>query len=84
LNSKNTKTVTVHAAQSILHANLPDKPTSPSPSTFQNVAFINPDGSMVLVASSAGRKSQAFSVQMGLQSFQVELPAASVGTYLWK
>jgi glucosylceramidase len=58
--------------------------TTPGPSTFRNVALTNPDGTKVLVVSNAGRESQAFSVQVGSQSFQAELPAASVGTYLWK
>jgi O-glycosyl hydrolase len=58
--------------------------TTPGPSTFRNVALTNPDGTKVLVVSNAGRDSQAFSVQVGSQSFRAELPAASVGTYLWK
>lgn len=58
--------------------------TSPGGATLRNVAFVNPDGTRVLVVSNAGRDSQAFSVRIGPQSFHAQLPAASVGTYLWK
>jgi glucosylceramidase len=48
-----------------------------------SVAFQNPDGSTVLVASNATTASQALTVQWGTQSFSYTLPAASIATFTW-
>jgi len=51
--------------------------------TFGNVAFLNPDGRVVLVAANAARKPQPFAVKCSEKMFKTELPAGSVATYLW-
>lgn len=48
-----------------------------------SVAFQNPDGSTVLVASNATTASQSFNVQWGAQAFSYTLPAASIATFTW-
>lgn len=58
--------------------------TSPDSKTFRSVAFVNPDGQKVLVVVNASQQEQPFAVQVAKQSFQAEIPAASVATYLWK
>jgi glucosylceramidase len=50
---------------------------------FANVAFLDPEGRVVLVAANAGRGPQRFAVVCGQQMFEAELPAESVATYLW-
>jgi O-glycosyl hydrolase len=47
------------------------------------VAFINPDGQKVLVVVNSSQQDQDFAVQVGKQTFQTEIPPASVATYLW-
>ncbi len=51
--------------------------------TFGNVAFVNPDGRVVLVAANAARASQPFVVKCGEKMFKTELPAGTVATYMW-
>ncbi len=52
--------------------------------TFGNVAFVNPDGRVVLVAVNAGREPQPFAVKCGKKMFKAELPAGTVATYRWQ
>jgi glucosylceramidase len=58
--------------------------TLPDIKTFSNVAFINPDGQMVLVAVNAEKTAQPFAVKCGERMFNTELPPASLATYRWK
>jgi glucosylceramidase len=48
-----------------------------------NVAFRNPDGSLVLLVHNRGPARLAFLVQAGDSAFRAELPAGEVATYLW-
>ncbi len=57
--------------------------TAPDIRNFANVAFRNPDGTIVLVVANAGREARAFAVQCLGQTFQAEIPANSVATYTW-
>ena len=52
--------------------------------TFANVAFVNPNGGVVLVAANSSRSIQPFAVKCGDRMFEAELPAGSVATYLWQ
>jgi len=49
----------------------------------EDVAFINPDGSTVLVAHNENDNAQAFAVQEGDQSFTYTLPGDSIATFVW-
>ncbi|MEV6304347.1 ricin-type beta-trefoil lectin domain protein [Actinoplanes sp. NPDC051861] len=55
-----------------------------SASTVTNVAFLNPDGSLVTVVVNRSTANQTFSVRAGSQQFTSTLPAKTVGTYIWK
>lgn len=57
--------------------------TLPDVRTFGNVAFLNPDGRVVLVAVNAAREPQPFVVKCGKRMFRTQLPAGSVATYTW-
>jgi glucosylceramidase len=53
---------------------------------IENVAFVNPDGTRVLVVYNASTKEQAFQVEWpkgSKNAFGVSLPARSVATYTW-
>ncbi len=50
---------------------------------FGHVAFINPNGQVVLVAANARRDPQTFAIQCGNWMFEADLPAESVATYLY-
>ncbi|CAM4076388.1 ricin-type beta-trefoil lectin domain protein [Kibdelosporangium persicum] len=49
---------------------------------IQNVAFRNPDGTIVLVALNSGG-TQNFQVSYGGQSFGYQLPGGSMATFTW-
>ncbi|HEX7735524.1 MAG TPA: discoidin domain-containing protein [Ktedonobacteraceae bacterium] len=49
-----------------------------------DVAFMNPDGSKVLVVYNAAATRQRFDAQWGGQWFSYELPAGAVATFKWK
>jgi len=51
---------------------------------LKNVAFRNPDGTMVLVAANTGNEDAAFHVVMEGKTFQYTLPSQSAATFRWK
>jgi len=51
--------------------------------TLKNVAFRNPDGTIVLVVVNGQDKPASFHVAFGKEGFDAALPAASVATYVW-
>lgn len=55
-----------------------------SPNTVTNVAFLNPDDTIVAVVINQTSEDQWFKVANGGVQFQAKLPAKTVGTYLWK
>jgi glucosylceramidase len=50
---------------------------------LSNVAFLTPDGKIVLVVSNTGNFPKTFDVRYHGRSFTTTLPEESVGTYLW-
>jgi glucosylceramidase len=51
---------------------------------IEDVAFQNPDGSMVLFVLNAGSNSSTFTVSSLGQTFRYTLPAGAVATFTWK
>lgn len=51
--------------------------------TLDDVAFRNPDGSLVLIAYNGARSAQRFNVRWGTVSFAYTLPAAAMVTFTW-
>nr|WP_314545991.1 glycoside hydrolase family 30 beta sandwich domain-containing protein [uncultured Massilia sp.] len=49
-----------------------------------NVAFRNPDGSLVLLVANGAPQERAFSVRVQGHSFRWQLPAGSVATLTWR
>ena len=50
---------------------------------LSDVAFVRPDGKVVLVVSNTANFPKTFSVRYRGKSFTTGLPAESVGTYVW-
>jgi glucosylceramidase len=50
---------------------------------IENVAFKNPDGSLVVIAFNAGTASTTFKIRVSGQSVSATLPAGAVATYKW-
>ncbi len=48
-----------------------------------SVAFVNPDGSVALIAYNSSASSQSFQVQWGTQSFSYTLPGTAAATFTW-
>ncbi|WP_336758832.1 glycoside hydrolase family 30 protein [Paenibacillus sp. USHLN196] len=51
---------------------------------IENVAFRNPDGTMVLVTANTGEAEVSFDVVMDGDSFRYVLPSQSAATFRWK
>ncbi|GAA3622857.1 ricin-type beta-trefoil lectin domain protein [Microbacterium awajiense] len=49
-----------------------------------DVAFRNPDGTMVLVAHNENDDPRTFAVAVGTQSFEYTLPGGSLATFTWQ
>ncbi|MET7396645.1 ricin-type beta-trefoil lectin domain protein [Dactylosporangium sp. NPDC005572] len=54
-----------------------------STGTVTNVAFRNPDGTLVAVVVNQTGSNQSFTLRVGAQQVSSTLPARTVGTYLW-
>ena len=52
--------------------------------TLPNVAFLTPDGRIVVIVLNDGGSEQAFNVQSGGGAFHSSLAAGAVGTYVWR
>jgi glucosylceramidase len=50
---------------------------------LDDVAFVNPDGSMALLVANSANQARSFSVRIGRRSFAYTLPASSVATFTW-
>ncbi|UCH35166.1 MAG: glycosyl hydrolase [Armatimonadota bacterium] len=50
---------------------------------FANVAFVNPDGEIVLVVVNQAATPTAFNVICGDRAFEASMPAQSVATFCW-
>lgn len=57
--------------------------STPGTKEFNNVAFRNPDGSLVLVAANTAEQARDFFVQAGPVSFGNIIPAKAVMTCVW-
>jgi glucosylceramidase len=51
--------------------------------SIASVAFVNPDGSLALIAYNSTTTSQTFQVQWGTESFSYTLPATAAATFTW-
>jgi glucosylceramidase len=52
--------------------------------SLTNVAFLNPDGKIVMVMINNSSSEQAFTVSCQGNQFKASLPAKTVATYIWK
>lgn len=57
--------------------------TAPRRRDFGQVAFLNPDGQIVLVVANSSSGVSTFAVRFRAKEFGAVLPAKSVATYLW-
>jgi glucosylceramidase len=55
-----------------------------SAGTLTNVAFLNPDGKIVMVIINNSSSAQSFTVNSIGNQFQGSIPAKTVGTYIWR
>ena len=51
--------------------------------TVTNVAFLNPDGTYVLIVANSTSKHQTFNVELSNQHLNARIPAKSIATYRW-
>ncbi len=56
----------------------------PAGTQLKNVAFLNPDGSVVLYALNAANHGQTFAIVFHHKSATTILPAGAVATFIWK
>ncbi len=72
-----------HASKFVLPGARRVESTALEPGSIENVAFQNPDGSIVLVAFNPGNTEKTFTVRWEDRSFQATLPAGAAATYVW-
>ena len=58
--------------------------TEPEGTALKDVAFLNPDGNVVLYTLNAGTDSQTFRIGCGEKAATTILPGGSVATFIWK
>lgn len=51
---------------------------------FESVAFMNPDGSKVLIVSNTGQKDVEFALRWGQRALTYTLPAETAATFTWE
>jgi len=52
--------------------------------SIENVAFRNPDGSLVLVALNSGDEEEAFAIRHAGRLLETSLPGGTAATYVWQ
>ncbi|MDM4761667.1 glycoside hydrolase family 30 beta sandwich domain-containing protein [Galbitalea sp. SE-J8] len=57
--------------------------TSFGDTSVQDVAFLNPDGTRVVVAWNRAASTSSFKIRSGSQSFTYSLPAGAMATFRW-
>lgn len=58
--------------------------TEPEGTEMKDVAFLNPDGSIVLYTLNAGEDSQFFRIAFDHKTAATVVPAGSIATFIWK
>jgi glucosylceramidase len=81
--TRNTAYYTVAHASEFVRAGAVRISSNTFPSTIQNVAFKNPDGTKVVVALNTATSSQSFKIKWGGESFTYTLPAGAAATFKW-
>jgi glucosylceramidase len=56
----------------------------PAGTDLKDVAFTNPDGTIVLYALNSGTRSQALRICFHEKTVATVIPAGSVATFIWK
>lgn len=73
-----------HASKFLLPGAVRIASDEPAGNTLRDVAFSNPDGTIVLYTLNAGTKSQTFRIGFHGKTAATILPAGSVATFVWK
>ena len=81
--TRNTAYYTVAQASEFVKAGAVRISSNTFPSTIQDVAFKNPDGTKVVVALNTASSSQSFKIKWGGESFTYTLPAGAAATFKW-
>ncbi|CAM3136813.1 S-layer-like y domain-containing protein [Paenibacillus lupini] len=51
--------------------------------SIEDAAFLNPDGTKVLLALNSSKQSKTFKIRWGAKSFSYTLPAGAIASYVW-
>ena len=73
-----------HASKFLLPGAMRIASDEPADTKLKDVAFSNPDGTIVLYALNAGTTSQTFRIGFHGKTVATILPAGSVATFIWK
>jgi glucosylceramidase len=52
--------------------------------SIEDVAFQNPDGTVVLLVLNSAKNAESFAVSYKGESFNYQLPAGALATFTWK
>jgi len=73
-----------HAAKFVMPGAYRIDSTSFGHGGIEDVAFANPDGSIVVIALNSSGNTNSFAISWNGQSFGYSLPAGAVATFQWK
>jgi len=73
-----------HASKFLLPGAVRIASDEPAWSSLKDVAFRNPDGSIVLYALNSGTASQQFGIRFHGKTATTTLPPGAVATFVWK
>ncbi len=73
-----------HASQFVQYGAYRIASNSYGSGQLQDVAFLNPDGSKVMIAYNAGSNATTFRVACGPSAFSYRLPAGAAATFVWR
>ena len=73
-----------HASKFLLPGAVRIGSDEPAGSQLKDVAFSNPDGTIVLYTLNGGTTSQTFRIGFHGKTVATILPAGSVATFVWK
>jgi glucosylceramidase len=73
-----------HASKFLLPGAVRIASDEPAATSLKNVAFRNPNGTVVLYTLNAGAGSQLFRIGFHGKTLATMLPAGAIATFIWK
>jgi glucosylceramidase len=74
--------IVAHASKAVRPGSV--RVASDEPDGLRTVAYLTPEGRVVLIARNGGLTAKTFGIRQASRTFRATLPAGAVGTFVWK